>query len=60
MIATIIGLVSSASSIALRIADRKGKYIIVTEILSLVGSIAVFIAICQDGKDDEDMYLEEA
>ena len=60
MVATVIGLVSSASSIALRIADRKEKYIIVTEILSLVGSIAVLVAILRGKKDDEDVYLEEA
>lgn len=46
MIAAVIGMVSSGASIALRIADRKGKYIILTEILSLVGSIAVLAAIC--------------
>lgn len=60
MIAAVIGLVSSGASIALRIADRKEKYIILTEILSLVGSIAVLAAICWGRKDSEDTYLEEA
>ena len=60
MVAAVIWLVSSVASIALRIADRKEKYIIVTEILSLVGTIAVLVAICRGRKDDEDMYFEEA